>query len=219
MKKNKLILFDWGHVIQNGDSKKFTIEEARKKVCDDMNPIEYNSLLEIFDLNEFWILNGVGFEKFITNKLIETGSNLNFGDFKKLYLHYNHSVPYFEETIELINNLLNEDCCYIGLFSNISEFDVIQLREHLNLSKFDYLFLSTQLEMQKPNDDIYKNVLEKTNLLPANILFIDDRIENIKVANKYGWNTCLATGNEIDKIKNEIVSFLKIKESNINERQ
>ena len=212
MKQNKLILFDWGHVIQDGDSKKYTIEEARKKVCDDMNPIEYTSLLEIFDLNEFWTLNGVDFEKFITNKLIETGSNSNFDDFKKLYLHYNHNVPYFEETIKLINNLLNKDCCYMGLLSNISEFDVIQLREHLDLSKFDYLFLSTQLGIQKPKDDIYNNVLEKTNLLPNDILFIDDRIENIKVANKYGWNTCLATGSEIDKIRTEIVIFLNKKE-------
>ena len=210
MKKNKLILFDWGHVIQDGDSKEYTIEEARKKVCDDMKPIEYSLLLEIFDLNEFWILNGVDFEKFITNKLIETGSNLNFNDFKKLYLHYNHNVPYFEETIKLINSLLNKDF-YIGILSNISEFDVIQLREHLDLSKFDYLFFSTQLGIQKPNDEIYKNVLEKTNLLPNNILFIDDRIENIKVANKYGWNTCLATGNEIDKIRTEIVNFLNKK--------
>ncbi len=173
-----------------------------------MKPIEYNSLLEIFHLNEFWVLNGVGFEKFITNKLIETGSNSSFDDFKKSYLHYNHNVPYFEETIKLISNLLNKDC-YMSILSNISEFDVIQLREHLDLSKFDYLFLSTQLGIQKPNDEIYKNVLEKTKLLPNNILFIDDTTENIKVANKYGWNTCLATGNEIDKIRTEIVNFLK----------
>ena len=29
--KNKLIWFDWGHVIQDGDSKKYTVEEASKK--------------------------------------------------------------------------------------------------------------------------------------------------------------------------------------------
>lgn len=207
MKKDKLILFDWGHVIQNGDSKKYSIEEARKKVCDDMSPIKYNSFLEIFDLNEFWTLNGVELEKFITNKLIETDSNSNFYDFKKSYLYHNQNVPYFEKTIQLINNLLNEDC-YIGIFSNISELDVIQLGEHLDLSKFDYLFLSTQLGLQKPNDETYKNVLGKTNILPNNILFIDDRVENIEVANKYGWNTCLATGNEIDKIRIEIINFL-----------
>lgn len=210
MKKNKLILFDWGHVIQNGDSKKYSIEEARKKVCEDMKPIKYNSFLEIFNLNEFWTLNGRELEKFITNKLIETNSNSNFDDFKKSYLYHNQNVPYFEKIIQLINNLLNGDC-YIGISSNISEFDVIQLGEHLDLTKFDYLFLSTKLGFQKPNDETYKIALSKTNILPNNILFIDNTVENIEVANKYGWNTCLATGNEIDKIRTEIINFLNKK--------
>lgn len=207
MKKDKLILFDWGHVIQDGDSEKCNIEEARKKVCADMNPIDYNSLLKIFDLDEFWTLNGVEFKKFITDKLIETGSSSNFDDFRKSYLYHNKNVPYFNETIQLINNLLNQ-CCYVGILSNISELDVIQLREHLDLDKFDYLFLSTQLGVQKPNDNIYNIVLNKTNILPNNILFIDDKMDNIEMANKYGWTTCLATGNEIDKIRIKVDSFL-----------
>lgn len=207
MKKDKLILFDWGHVIQNGESSKCSIKEARKKVCDDMKPLNYNELLKIFDLDEFWTLNSEMFDKFITDKLRKTGSKFNFIDFKKSYLKHNENVPYFDKVIQLINNLLNKDC-YMGILSNISELDVIQLREHLDLDKFDYLFLSTQLGVQKPDDDIYNIVLNKTNILPNNILFIDDKIENIEVAEKRGWITCLATGKEIDKIRTEIIKFL-----------
>ena len=83
MKKKKLILFDWGNVIQNGGSKnKYNIEEARKNVCNDMKPLKYNKLFEVFLLDEFWSLNGETLESFLTNKLGEAGSDCNFEDFK-----------------------------------------------------------------------------------------------------------------------------------------
>ena len=41
------------------------------------------------------------------------------------------------------------------------------------------------------------------------ILFIDDSSDNIETAKKRGWNTCLASGYELDKIKNSIDKFLK----------
>lgn len=209
MKKERLILFDWGHVIQDGNSKKCSIEEARKKVCEDMRPVYYNELLGMFDLDEFWTLNGKKFESFIINKLKETKSDKNFTDFRNSYLTHNKNVPYFKNTIQLINDLFGKNC-YIGLLSNISELDVIQLNEHLNLNKFDYLFLSSFLGVQKPNDKIYSIVLNETNILPNNILFIDDKEVNIKVAKEHGWHTCLATGEEIDKIKKEILKFYNL---------
>lgn len=43
---------------------------------------------------------------------------------------------------------------------------------------------------------------------PKNILFIDDSKENIKVAQKRGWDTCLANGHELDKIRTEVDKFL-----------
>lgn len=205
--KKKLILFDWGHVIQDGDSKLYNIQTARKKVCDEMAPIYYKKLLEIFDLDEFWTLNGNEFEQFIINKLKESGSNSTFDDFKKSYLKFNKSVPYFKETINLINDLINSQC-YIGILSNISELDVIQLKEHLELDKLNYLFLSTYTGIQKPDYRIYKNVMKKTKLSPKNIFLIDNKLENIEAAKKEGWNTCLATGYEIEKISREVYNFI-----------
>lgn len=209
MKKKKLILFDWGNVIQNGVSKnKYNIDDARKKVCNDMKPLKYNELLEMFCLDEFWSLNGERLEEFLVKKLSKVGSHCNFEDFKKSYLQNNENVPYFDETIKLINYLLDNGYL-VGLLSNISEFDVIQLKDHLDLNKFSYLFLSCYLGVQKPINDIYNIVECKTEIKAENILFIDDREDNIKVAKKRGWNTCLASGNEIEKIKNSILVFLK----------
>jgi len=207
-KNNKLILFDWGHVIQDGDSMEFTIDEARKKVCVDMQPVDFSKLLEIFELDEFWTLSGNEFEDFVNGKLKEAGSKCNFENFKKSYLFHNEKVPYFEKTIQLINQLLCSNFC-LGVLSNINDLDIIQFGEHLDLDKFEYLFFSALLGVEKPNEKIYDIVLNKTNKLPNDILFIDDRVDNIEVAKKKGFRTCLATGREVDKIEKEIMNFIK----------
>jgi len=48
-----------------------------------------------------------------------------------------------------------------------------------------------------------------TTLSENDILFIDDRVDNIEVAKKKGFRTCLATGREVDKIEKEIMNFIK----------
>lgn len=209
MKKKKLILFDWGHVIQNGSSNKCTVEYAREMVCRDMKPTNYSKFMKIFDLNDFWTLNNNNFKAFITNSLIQSGSTKNYDDFVQSYFKQNGKIPYFEDTIKLIESIQNMDNCYIGILSNISELDIVQLKEHLNLNKFDYLFLLAYTGIQKPNNMAYINVEKKVKVPANNILFIDDSLENIKAANKRGWKTCLATGNNISKIKIEISAFLK----------
>ena len=209
MKKKKLILFDWGHVIQNGSSNTCTVEYAREMVCKDMSPINHSKFMKIFDSNDFWTLNNNKFKAFITNSLIQSGSTKNYDDFVESYFKQNGKIPYFKDTTKLIENIQNMNNCYIGILSNISELDIVQLKEHLNLNKFDYLFLSANTGIQKPNNMAYVNVEKKVKMPANNILFIDDNPENIKVANNRGWKTCLATGNNINKIKNEITSFLK----------
>ena len=38
-------------------------------------------------------------------------------------------------------------------------------------------------------------------------MFIDDRVDNIEVARKRGWNVCMSTGCELDKIKEKANDF------------
>jgi HAD superfamily hydrolase (TIGR01509 family) len=49
---------------------------------------------------------------------------------------------------------------------------------------FDRIFLSTELKMQKPDLEIYSKVLEELKCQPNEIIFIDDKIENVLAANK-----------------------------------
>ena len=62
---------------------------------------------------------------------------------------------------------------------------------------------------RKPNQKVYEMVQKECDMLPKNILFIEDTDKNIETAKKMGWNTCKAYGYEIDKIKESIELFLQ----------
>ena len=62
--------------------------------------------------------------------------------------------------------------------------------------------------MRKPDEKIYKYVLDDLKVKPEDILFIDDDYQNILAAKECGWNTCLAFGYELDKIKKSVDDFL-----------
>lgn len=80
----------------------------------------------------------------------------------------------------------------------------------VNLKEFDYVWLSFELGLRKPDERIYKVVEEQCKIKPNNIMFIDDREDNIEAARNRGWNTCNATGHELDKIKESVNRFLNL---------
>lgn len=208
--EEKLILFDWGNVIQNGISEQYyNINIARKNVCNDMRPLEPENLISIFDKKQFWILNGTKYKNFINTSLKKAGSNFNYEYFAKSYLKFNEKIPYFENTINFINRIQQVKKCNIGILSNISILDVQQLKTHLNLDSFNFLFLSCELGIMKPDEKIYSIVEKISKVKPKNILFIDDREENIQEGKNHGWHVCLASGNEFSKIENACFSFLE----------
>ena len=80
----------------------------------------------------------------------------------------------------------------------------------VRLNIFDKIFLSYEEGYVKSNIEAFINVEKKLNIKAENILFIDNNENNINNAKKRGWNTCLAFGYELDKIKNTVDEFLKI---------
>lgn len=56
---------------------------------------------------------------------------------------------------------------------------------------FEKVYFSFELGMRKPDEEIYKLVLEQNNLSPKRTLFVDDKKENTDSASKLGiqvWN-------------------------------
>lgn len=54
---------------------------------------------------------------------------------------------------------------------------------------FDNVYYSHQVEMRKPDAEIFEMVLKRNSLHPSKTLFIDDTLEHIESANRLGLHT------------------------------
>ena len=65
-----------------------------------------------------------------------------------------------------------------------------RLRGELHLAPslllFDGLVISGEVGMVKPNENVYRYLLDKYRLDPAECLFVDDRADNIEAGEKLG---------------------------------
>lgn len=53
---------------------------------------------------------------------------------------------------------------------------------------FDHIFISAEMGMAKPDPMIYRAVTEELEKDPAELVFLDDFIENVTAAREEGWN-------------------------------
>lgn len=64
------------------------------------------------------------------------------------------------------------------------------------LTEFDRPYISGHMGVTKPNPKIYEMVEEDCQVPPSDLLFVDDREDNIKAANARNWQTHHFTGPE-----------------------
>jgi putative hydrolase of the HAD superfamily len=103
--------------------------------------------------------------------------------------------------LEFIEQLAAEKKYRLFLLSNTNELHidyVIKSMGTANFNRFKYCFeqfyLSHEINLRKPNTDIYEYVLAKNQLKSEETLFIDDMPENTKAAEGLGiktWNLLL----------------------------
>jgi glucose-1-phosphatase len=56
---------------------------------------------------------------------------------------------------------------------------------------FEKIYFSCELKMRKPDAEIFEKVVSENNLIPSQTLFIDDSVQHIEGAKKYGLNVLL----------------------------
>lgn len=84
----------------------------------------------------------------------------------------------------------------LALLSNINSLHLRHIQRYLShvrgidrfeSSYFDWVFYSHKIRMRKPDKEIYAHVESVTEVKPQDILFVDDRTENIEQAKRQGW--------------------------------
>ena len=87
------------------------------------------------------------------------------------------------------------------LSNDVSEWS-IKLRKKFQLDQYiERWFISGDLKIRKPSPGIYAVLIRATNVMPTQMLFVDDREKNIVKANEFGIQTVLC------KINNSVEGY------------
>lgn len=205
--KTKLILFDWGNIVESHTTG-YTCYDAWNDL---FHACGYEGNETVFNFLGKYKVSCIGsieeFENAFELMAKEFGFNKTYKEFVELYKNIFDKIDYYQNVADYEVSL--KDRSYIGILSDLTIFDKPRLDKQVCLANYDYVFLSFELGMKKTDDGLFNIVQSKLPFNPKDILFIDDRKDNIEAASKVGWNTLQATGLELDRIKEKCESFLK----------
>ena len=194
----KYFVFDLGGVLSVPMVSKKLYEQIKWKVSYDEFLDKFNNSEESIKVHKGEISTKEFFE-YLKGYM---NDNITLEEFKNIYVNNNE---FFKDTIETIKKLKNLGY-KVYLLSNLKEIDYEKFIKHFDVSIFDEMFLSFKLDMIKPNDDIYKYVINKLNTKPENIYFFDDNKDNIDGAIRNGINAYQVTGETVKKVVEGILN-------------
>ena len=84
-------------------------------------------------------------------------------------------------TVELIKELKAKGY-KLYVLSNMSKEYIEYLRKLPVFEYFDYQAVSSEIHLGKPNREFYEHLLTHCDLVPAETIFIDDRLDNVEAA-------------------------------------
>ena len=201
-KKNKLILFDWGGIVENHEGENGTfaawVHFLRKIGISDLNDLGEYSISDKKNLKDM--------ENVYLDLKQRFNLQVSFQEFLSEYKNTFRDIDYFKDVSEYEKSL--KDKCFIGILSNLCIMDKERIDKQLNLDEYDYVFLSYELGMRKPNKEIYKYVINHVPFEKENILFLDDAIKNIDAALNVGIKAKQVNGYDLDYIKSCVNEFL-----------
>ena len=149
----KYFVFDLGGVLSVPMVSKKLYEQIKWKVSYDEFLDKFNNSEESIKVHKGEISTKEFFE-YLKGYM---NDNITLEEFKNIYVNNNE---FFKDTIETIKKLKNLGY-KVYLLSNLKEIDYEKFIKHFDVSIFDEMFLSFKLDMIKPNDDIYKYVINK----------------------------------------------------------
>ncbi|WP_027137261.1 HAD family hydrolase [Gaetbulibacter saemankumensis] len=189
----KTLIFDFGNVFINLDiegaiahtMKSFKIESFPEEM------IAFNSLYEqgLISTNEFIEFYQANFPNTQPEELISI---------------WNYMLKDFpEHRLDFLKKLKSEGKYKLILLSNTNELHIDWIKNNIPLYDefkqcFDAFYLSHEIQLRKPNQDIFKFVLKENNIIPQECLFIDDNADNIQTAKSLDINTWHITPNTDD---------------------
>lgn len=198
-KNIKLVLFDIGGVLIN-------YERAFRNASIEQN-IPYELIGDAFDKYDREITSGKITPQELYLKCLEENNlkaNTNY-DFTDSWVRDYSSI---KPTYGLVHKL--KPTYQVGLFSNIYKnmIPILKKKKLIPDIAYDFLFISCDIGLQKPDMEVYEYVLEITKLQPEQILFVDDRDDNLTVAKYFKWNIFKFSKNDPTSSVQKLIKML-----------
>lgn len=180
----KNIIFDFGDVFINLD-KKGAMENALNIFKMDELPDEIHAVNSLYEQG---LMSSDEFLEFYMD-------NFPHLDRDSLLDSWNYILRDFPlHRLEFLEKLVADKKYKLILLSNTNELHIDWIKENVNFYEefkalFDAFYLSHEIQLRKPNANIYEFVLKQNNIKAEESLFIDDTEENISSASKLGIHT------------------------------
>ncbi len=178
----KVVVFDLGKVIFDFDLLKFIVNYAKKTPVHKAADFK-KLILEYSDLAASYEKGTISSLEFYESL---SGHTHYSGSYNEFCAIWNNIFEPLSETISLFPGLLKK--YHLAILSNTNElhFEYLKNKYPQIFSHFGKIFLSYEMKMRKPDDEIFRKVIEYYKVLPEEIFFIDDIEANVKAAENNG---------------------------------
>ena len=87
-----------------------------------------------------------------------------------------------EKVVTFLKHLRESASISVYAMSNVAREDFAALSPKMDWSLFDRVFTSGAVGMRKPDQSFFDHVLQEINLAPGQVIFVDDKQENVLAA-------------------------------------
>lgn len=180
------LVIDMGGVLMNLDIR--TCKEGFQKILGGRLEVlgindygEGSALLEEFEKGL------IGRKEFVDGLLMHSVPGTTEDDVVKIWNSLLGGIP--QSRLELLKKYRREGHS-LYLLSNINELHWEKITDDYALgSYFDDLFLSYEERCRKPDEEIYRHVMDRTSSKGSELVFVDDMDINRAAAQSLGWTT------------------------------
>lgn len=192
----KTIIFDFGDVFINLDKEGALTNALELFKLDALS----EEMLAINALYEQGMLSTDEFIEFYSDNF----PNLTKQEIIELWNYILRDFP--PHRLDFIKQLAADKKYKLILLSNTNELHIESIKKYISFYNdfkkcFDKFYLSHEIELRKPELNIFKYVLKENNLNAEDCLFIDDTLENTAAASQLGihvWNNDPKTEDIVD---------------------
>ena len=191
------VVFDFGGVIAPAD---LSIVINKFKALGIKNIEEYLNMVRQQGFFGDFETGLIDEEEFRSKVSKEAGREVTMDECRDAYMGFFSTVP--ERNLDLFRKLRSEGY-RLSLLSNTNPFimewslsKAFDGHGHSLDEYLDSIYVSYKMKVMKPDERIFRMMLESENVAPSQVLFIDDGPKNVEAARQIGINTIQATNGE-----------------------